>query len=313
MTTDEPKARRVRVMVEAIVEITDQAALEEAVLAVLDATEFQAGDGTTAEEARAAEREEVRGDVVAAVGWLADPSAVMPALAGLEVGEGSISVTEVSERQVLQTAQPDFEVLFPVCHCGQESCESCGGFQLSPRTAAALWSIGQILADQAYDDVEEHGDTPVRDDGDWAVFSRYPRLTWAQDAVWRRQAARSFDDLTADLETGEWPSPTCPGEEMALHLMLQDAAAATEDGWIDLEEGTAPWPSHPADFDWDMAGEVLFQDIDILTLFNPNLDGIEDPDTELNQQAGIGDYRPNAWFKTFANMKQRDGRRPFRR
>jgi hypothetical protein len=29
---------------------------------------------------------------------------------------------------------------------------------------------------------------------------------------------------------------------MALHLMLQDVAAALEEGWIDLEEGTAHWP-----------------------------------------------------------------------
>jgi hypothetical protein len=31
--------------------------------------------------------------------------------------------------------------------------------------------------------------------------------------VWRRQAARSFDDLTADLAAGQWPHPTCfPGK-----------------------------------------------------------------------------------------------------
>ena len=313
MVTDQSKVRRVKVTVEAIVEITDEAALEQAVFAAIDATEFHTDESTTPEQVRAAEREEVRGNAVAAVGWIADPFGVMPDVAGIEVGEGSTSVTELDKHGSPKISAPDFAALFPVCRCGKESCDSCGGFQLSPRTAAALWSIGQILADQAYDDVEEHGDAPVHDRGDWDLFDRYPRLTWAKDAVWRRQAARSYDDLTADLEAGDWPCPTCPAEEMALHLMLRDVAAAIDDGWIDVDRGAEALPRHPADFDWDLAYEVLFQDTDILALFDPTLDGIEDPDAELNQTISIGDYRAQAWFETFANMPQRDGRRPFRR
>jgi hypothetical protein len=57
-----------------------------------------------------------------------------------------------------------------------------------------------------YDDVAEHGDDPVTDDGTWATLSDYPRITWRQDAVWRRQAARALDDLTADLEAGRAPA-----------------------------------------------------------------------------------------------------------
>ncbi len=63
--------------------------------------------------------------------------------------------------------------------------------------------------DQAYDDVLEHGDEPVDDTGDWAVFNEFPRITWRQNAVWRRQAARSFDDLSDDLAADSWPQPAC--------------------------------------------------------------------------------------------------------
>lgn len=62
-----------------------------------------------------------------------------------------------------------------------------------------------------------------------------------------------------------------------------------------------------------MASEVLFQDHDILDLFNVEMDGIEDPDSEHNWAMGIGDYRPQAWFRPFLNVDPRDGRRTFRR
>lgn len=51
----------------------------------------------------------------------------------------------------------------------------------------------------------------------------------------------------------------------------------------------------------------LFQDHDILELFTPKSDGIEDPDSEDNRRIVRGDYRPSAWFKSFNNMAPRDG------
>ncbi len=72
-------------------------------------------------------------------------------------------------------------------------------------------------------------------------------------------------------------------------------------------------PEHPDDHDWSMASEVFFQDHDILDLFDVEMDGVEDPDSEHNRAMGMGDYRPQAWFRTFLNMDPRDGRRTFRR
>jgi hypothetical protein len=100
---------------------------------------------------------------------------------------------------------------------------------------------------------------------------------------------------------------------MALHLILEDAPTATEDGWAGLDEALPRLPGHLDDYDWDMASEVLLQDHDILDLFDVEMDGIEDPDSAHNRAMGIGDYRPQAWFRTVLNMDPRDGRRAFRR
>ncbi len=151
---------------------------------------------------REAEQAEIKSDAVAAVGWLVDSFALLPDVPGAQVVSCTDRVTEVDEAGVELSADPDFVALFPVCRCGRDSCDACGGHQLTPRTAAVLWTVAQILADQGFDDIVAHGDEPAVDDDDWALFGRYPRITWRQDAVWRRQAARAFDDLTGDVAAG---------------------------------------------------------------------------------------------------------------
>lgn len=300
------QGRWVKIKVEAIVEITDEAAVIGAALADLERGEL------TLDGKREAYQAEIKADAAAAVGWLADPFGVLAAVPGAQVVRAEDQTVEVNEAGREASAEPDFVALFPICRCGGDHCDACSGYQLTPRTAAILWTVAQIVADRAYDDVVRHGDEPVLEDDTWALFDRYPPVTGRQDAVWRRQAARAYDDLAGDLAAGRWPRPTCPGEEMALHLMLEDAPAAAEDGWAELDRRLPELPEHPDD-DWGMASEVLFQDHDILSLFDVELDGIEDPDGEYNRAMGIGDYRPLAWFGTFLNMDPREPRRGFRR
>jgi hypothetical protein len=208
------------------------------------------------------------------------------------------------------TTRPNFGNLFELCTCDSSTCTQCSGFQLTPRTAEALYLVGQLLSDQAFDDVEQHGDGPVTKEGDWFVFHDYPRITWTQDSDWRRRAARSFDDLSSDIASGEWPLPTCAAEEMALHCMIDLVEAGVADEWINIEPS---FPKHRDDFQWASIRTIFLQDEDILELFNPGLDGIEDPKGELNRYSGMGDYRPSAWFTTFSNMTPRDVSRGFRR
>jgi hypothetical protein len=213
-------------------------------------------------------------------------------------------------------SRPDFTALFPVesCGCERDDCEICTGWQLTPRTADALHSALSVLSDQAYDDVAERGNAPVEpgDRDDWWVFDRLPRLTWTQDAHWRRRFARACDDLVTDLEKGEVPEPRSNAEEMALHLAIRDAPR-----WLEVaDENEGPHnqlPEHRDDYDWDLYSEMLFQDHDVLMLFNEGLDGIEDPGDPLNREAGMGDLRPAAWFEFFNNVEPRDPNRVFRR
>ena len=53
-------------------------------------------------------------------------------------------------------------------------------------------------------------------------------------------------------------------------------------------------PMPTTTIDWDACMDNLFQDSDITLLFRADLDGIEDPDAELNRFYGIGDMRPSS-------------------
>ncbi len=206
---------------------------------------------------------------------------------------------------------PDFAALFPVGDA-VGSGELDGGWQPSPRTAAVLYHTVSLLADDAYDDVEQHGGDPVAADGGWNLFDRLPRICWRQDLLWRRQAARAFDDLTGDLCEGRWPLPRCNAEELALHLAIADAPEL-----LAMPEVAGPalsnLPEHGDDYDWDMCSQVLFQDHDILMVADAAMDGIEDPASAANRQCGIGDLRPSNWFRPFGNVEPRDPHRGFRR
>ncbi len=310
---------RFMITAEVLVEITDVATLRGAALDRVAEAAFVADSDHSDDQVRAAERDAVQADVATALSWLVDADAIVEDAVGAEVVGSTVSVAEGKDEredaaQAGAEVMPDFAALFPLCRCGADDCEDCSGFQMTPRSAAILWAVAHLHADFAYDDVQHYGDAPVsdRDDG-WAAFADYPWITWGQDAVWRRQAARAFDDLAADLAAGQLPLATCPGEEMATHLMLRAAQGAAVDGWGVPPEKLNLLPPHADDFDWDLAVDVLLQDEDILHLFDEQLDGIEDPESEENQRFRIGDYRPESWFKPFQNATPRDGRRPFRR
>ncbi|CRK57590.1 hypothetical protein [Alloactinosynnema sp. L-07] len=252
------------------------------------------------------------GDIVEAVSLIADPFTAIPDDAGLEATKSNQHAIEIDPtgRPITDAEVPDFTALFPTSTCDRDSCEQCAGYQLTPRTASTLWSTCQLRAGLAYEDVIQFGDEPADpNDGRWSTFDEYPSITWRQNAVWRRQAARAFTDLADDLANGDWPQPRCAAEEMALHLAISMSRDAVHDDWPSATRAIEALPAHPDHFDWDMAKDVLFQDHDILNLFDLELDGIEDPDTSI----GMGDYRPHAWFKPFNSFPPRDGRRPFRR
>ncbi|EWC59289.1 hypothetical protein UO65_5446 [Actinokineospora spheciospongiae] len=275
-----------------VIEVMDAEALTRDAIAEISTTEFGGRPGRTPEQERDEYIAEVTRDLAIAVRWHADPMATIDH-PGAVLVESSCGAVELDEDGVPLVKGPNFDALFEVCHCAKQGCERCEDFQVTPRTADALHNALTYQADLAYDDVLEHGDDPVDDDF-WNLFDEYPRITHRQDALWRRQAARAFDDLAADLAQGHWPHPHCPAEEMALHLALRWAESALTDGIITPYQSTTE--PHRDDHDWGMLLEVLVQDTDILNLFHVDIDGIEDPTSEPNQFIGMGDYRPAAWF-----------------
>ncbi|GHF42766.1 hypothetical protein GCM10018790_20770 [Kitasatospora xanthocidica] len=122
-----------------------------------------------------------------------------------------------------------------------------------------------------------------------------------------------MDDLAGDLEQGRWPEPTCTAEETALHLALREAPDYLDD--IEVGEFAAHQglPVHRDDYDFGGCRDLSFQDTDVLMLYSPAHDGIEDPGGDANRQFGIGDLRAAAWFEPFQNVTPRDPGRGFRR
>ncbi|MCS7475387.1 hypothetical protein ACFFQW_15675 [Umezawaea endophytica] len=275
--------RWVRITAEVVVEVRDAAALEREALAHVDGVEFSVDDGSvaTVEQVRAGARDAVRGDPLAALEILADPSAMVDSVAGVHALQAEYRVEDIGREG---GPLPDFAALFPPCGCDDPACAA-----VTPRTAAVLWSVGQVLAGFAYDDVLEHGDDPVGETVAWSVFDEFPRATWHRDAVWRRLVARSFDDLSLDLESGRRPVPRSRAEEVVLSLMVRHARAAVADGWESLEVGFTAMPRHRDDFDW--ASLV---------------------DTETDTDPG-GTDDVAAWHTPFPTAEKRDPRRPFRR
>ncbi|MBF9073908.1 hypothetical protein [Streptacidiphilus fuscans] len=150
------------------------------------------------------------------------------------------------------------------------------------------------------------GDQPVvpEEVGEWEVFARLPRTTWAMDRAWRRQMARAFDDLADDLDQGRWPQPACTAEEMALHLAIEEAPGYLEQVREDKDNAHHAMPEHENDYDWDACSDEFFQDTDVLMLFDPALAHLGEPGSDL---------AADAWFEPFGNTSARAPERGFRR
>ena len=132
----------------------------------------------------------------------------------------------------------------------------------------AAWT----LADDVYDAIEELHRHPKSASHSSSILSDFPPVTWTQPAAWWREQARCFDDLALEAQAGVDPEPVCTGEEMALHLILGRARAmATDesDRRLDLVGGIA---AHDNDDDWEGPLNFLFQDHDVLTLFDNDLE-----------------------------------------
>ncbi|MEV7157263.1 hypothetical protein AB0N77_21990 [Streptomyces misionensis] len=184
---------------------------------------------------------------------------------------------------------------------------------LTARTAAVLRLAGEELSALAWQEVAALGDEPLPR-GAGGVFGQLPAITLRRDGQWRRQMARAFDDLAGDLQApGEtWLGPRCTGEEMALHLMIDRARSITTNRPSGVRGLVADLPHSSADYDWEGCSDDLFEDHDVLMLFDAQLDGMEDPDSGIHQAMGMVNLAADEWFEPFRTDNARDPGRGFR-
>ncbi|NEA46324.1 sel1 repeat family protein [Streptomyces sp. SID10815] len=248
-------------------------------------------------------------DVETAHEWYAQA-----AEAGDEVSQSYYTYPDVDARRIPDELAPPADPRPSLDEEGWEEKEEEADWGPSARTLRLLEDTLSMLADLAYDVIEEIGDHVV-DLGDnyTSLFSRLPVATWRQNAQWRRQMARCFDDLAMDIKAGRWPRPTCTGEEMALHIAIDYASSTLveePDLVTELVEGVPP---HHADWDWHLCIDVLFEDTDVLFLYEPWAQGIEDSEHHINQRMGLANLEAEDWFKPFYEDAARPQDRGFRR
>jgi hypothetical protein len=168
---------------------------------------------------------------------------------------------------------------------------------LSPRMASQLWTTAIYLAD-TYADSEM---------SDLLKQELPPIARRMADDVWMERFVVCFEGIAARLAGGRFASSqlaSCTGEEMALHLVIDSAEAAVGDETIPLDDSLPADPERDRDFEW--AREVLFRDHDVLLLFNPSLDGIEDNDSDLSQRHMFANLHPRRWFLPFPDQLDLD-------
>jgi hypothetical protein len=77
----------------------------------------------------------------------------------------------------------------------------------------------------------------------------------------------------------------CTAEELALHVLIEEASALLELEGIEA--------------DFVAFEDVIYQDVDFEYLYEPENDGIED--SEVGVEMGIGNLHFSEWFKPFLN------------
>lgn len=111
------------------------------------------------------------------------------------------------------------------------------------------------------------------------VLQTLPAITFGQSRLWRCQLAAAAERLAADTRLWGAPIPRCTGEEMVLHLILRRAQAAAR-------------PRQVRPGSWDELSEYLFQDHDVLMLYDLP------PDAAESLVGGVN-LHPLRWFTEF--------------
>jgi hypothetical protein len=170
---------------------------------------------------------------------------------------------------------PDFATLYD------------GSF-LSPRMAARLWSVAEIIYDDALAGAAADLMAQLPPIAQLHADQMFTSAFISRFAVIAKRIAHGLTYLEAIA--------TCTADEMAVHVIITYAEQVyngRDPQWInDL-------PARPdEDYAFDSLPELLLQDDDVLMLYNPALDGIEDAGEEYSECRFVN-LHPNEWFDEF--------------
>lgn len=86
------------------------------------------------------------------------------------------------------------------------------------------------------------------------------------------------------------PSLRCLADELSLHVIIQHA-----DSWLEARgEGHV---------DWSRYEDAVFEDMDFDLLYEPQWDGVEDPNSDVALEHGMVNLRVKDWFTPFRNTE----------
>lgn len=124
---------------------------------------------------------------------------------------------------------------------------------------------------------------------------------WVDHPAWAQKLAGCYRMVRDRLAIGVTPIARCTGEEFALHMTIAAATELTLTGMgPDPADHGMQLMAEPTLDDFANAHSRLFEDDDLLMLFEPVLDGIEDASSADNQRYGVGPYlHPSRWFDPF--------------
>lgn len=189
--------------------------------------------------------------------------------------------------------EPDFARLYA---------ESAAAGRVTPRLAYCLWSIAGYLADTWRDALSDPASL---------LEELPPAAQRVADEAWLARFVQCFEALAERMASADFPETgpaLCTGDEMALHLVIAYAEDIVAHGLLD--PAGSPEASLPAwgepDPDFDVARDELFHDHDVLALFEPALDGIEDPESDVNRAFRMVNLHPAQWFLPFQGEEPGD-------
>jgi len=161
---------------------------------------------------------------------------------------------------------------------------------LSPRCAARIWAIAELIYDDFHQGFGDEILATLPPIARLHVDERFESAFASRLAIIAKRVAEGLDCLETIA--------SCTADEMAVHLilaMLDEINNMADPDWIERI------PACEDDDQIEWLDELLLGDTDVLMLYNPALDGIEDPNSAVNQHLGCANLHPNDWFKPLAS------------